>query len=188
MIPVVIWPWHCRPKEDIFVTSIFFFMATQIQLGKAIIQLRRLKGFSQESFANEAGVDRRYMSDIENGKRNVSLDILNRIASCFDLTLSTLFNYVENSERVFKSVEELKDHLIEHGYEDTLVLENPDYISAVSGINENGRLVYSYERMIEDLMIKERMSFEDAVEFIDYNTIRAIPYMGEKAPIIIFEL
>ena len=43
MIPVVIWPWLYRPKEDIFVTSFFFFMATKIQLGKAIIQLRRLK-------------------------------------------------------------------------------------------------------------------------------------------------
>ena len=42
--------------------------------------------------------------------------------------------------------------------------------------------------MIEDLMLTENMSYEDAVEFIDYNTIRAIPYMGEKAPIVIYDL
>lgn len=28
----------------------------------------------------------------------------------------------------------------------------------------------------------------DAIEWIDYNTIRALPYMGEKAPIIMYPL
>ena len=28
----------------------------------------------------------------------------------------------------------------------------------------------------------------DAVEWIDYNTIRALPYMGENAPMIIHRL
>ena len=27
---------------------------------------------------------------------------------------------------------------------------------------------------------------EEAVEFIDYNTLRAIPYMGDKAPIVVY--
>lgn len=30
------------------------------------------------------------------------------------------------------------------------------------------------------------MTEEEAVEFIDYNTFRAMPYMGEKAPIVVF--
>ena len=29
---------------------------------------------------------------------------------------------------------------------------------------------------------------EDAVEWIDFNTLRTVPYMGEKAPIIVFPL
>ena len=29
------------------------------------------------------------------------------------------------------------------------------------------------------------MTYEDAMEFIDYNTIRAIPYFGSNAPIVV---
>jgi transcriptional regulator with XRE-family HTH domain len=47
-----------------------------IKIGKAIIKLRNATGVSQEKMALEAKIDRRYMSDIENGKRNISLDIL----------------------------------------------------------------------------------------------------------------
>lgn len=47
-------------------------MTLQEKLGKAIIQLRKQRGLAQEQFANEAEIDRRYMSDIENGKRNIS--------------------------------------------------------------------------------------------------------------------
>lgn len=32
------------------------------------------------------------------------------------------------------------------------------------------------------------MTDEEAIEWIDYNTIRAIPYMGEKAPIVMYSL
>ena len=63
-------------------------MVAQQQIGKAIIAIRKEKGLSQESLAFEAGVDRRYMSDLENGKRNVSLEVLNRIADYFEIPLS----------------------------------------------------------------------------------------------------
>lgn len=163
-------------------------MVTPKQLGEAIIRLRKRKGLSQESLANEAGIDRRYMSDLENGKRNPSLDVLNRITSFFGISLSTLIFYSEGTEKIFNSVDELKQLLVEQGHEDSIVLENPSFLSAICGIDENGRIIYSYEKMIEDLMLTENMSYEDAVEFIDYNTIRAIPYMGEKAPIVIYDL
>lgn len=29
---------------------------------------------------------------------------------------------------------------------------------------------------------------EDAIEWIDFNTLRTVPYMGNKAPIIVFPL
>ena len=63
-------------------------MTTPEQIGKTVIKLRRLRGLSQEALANEAGIDRRYMSDIENGKRNISLDVLNRLASFFEISLN----------------------------------------------------------------------------------------------------
>lgn len=38
--------------------------------------------------------------------------------------------------------------------------------------------------MIIDFMETEGVTEEEAIDFIDYNTIRSLPYFGEKAPII----
>ena len=37
-----------------------------------------------------------------------------------------------------------------------------------------------------DLMVSDDMSYVAALEFIEYNTLRTIPYMGENAPIILY--
>ena len=163
-------------------------MATPEQIGKAVIKLRRLRGLSQEALANEAGIDRRYMSDVENGKRNISLDVLNRLASFFGTTLGAFLDEAESSNKEFNTVAELKEHLIQEDFNDTVVLEEPSYLSAILGINEEGRVIYSYEKMIQYLMLTCNMSFEESAEFIDYNTIRAIPYMGKKSPIILYRV
>lgn len=42
--------------------------------------------------------------------------------------------------------------------------------------------------MSEWLMGTEGWSYEDAAEWVCYNTLRAIPYMGEDAPIVINRL
>ena len=73
-------------------------MTLQEKVGKTIIQLRKEQGFSQETFAFEAGIDRRYMSDIENGKRNISLDILERVCQKLNLKISELFVVAEGME------------------------------------------------------------------------------------------
>lgn len=88
----------------------------------------------------------------------------------------------------FKTVEELKEFLTDFGYEGTIVLENPDYVGAVIGVDDEGRLVYSYDKMVQCLVDEDGMSYEEAAEFIDYNTIRALPYMGTSAPIVFHEL
>lgn len=81
-------------------------------------------------------------------------------------------------------MDKLKEKLEELGYEGTVILENPSYYTAITGISSNGNLIYDYDLMIEYLIDNENMTYEDAVEFIDYNTIRAIDYMGELKPII----
>lgn len=81
---------------------------------------------------------------------------------------------------------EKREQLVDMGFEDTILLENPDYDSAIVGYDViTGKVIYSYELMMEHLMIVDGMSEEEAIEFIEYNTIRAIPYMGEKSPIIL---
>lgn len=82
----------------------------------------------------------------------------------------------------------LKDHLCELGYEDAVVFESPDYVDAYIGLSDDGRAVYSYDRMIECLMTDDNMTYEEAVEFIDFNTIRALPYFASKGgPIVLYD-
>ncbi len=74
-------------------------MIIQEKLGKAIVNLRKERGLSQDIFAYESGIDRRYMSDIENGKRNISLDIIERISQKLGLKISELFAIAEGMEK-----------------------------------------------------------------------------------------
>lgn len=163
-------------------------MSLQINLGIAILQLRKLQGLSQERLALEADIDRRYMSDVENGKRNISLDIIERIASRLGIDVSELLRHAENVGKDALTIDSLKEWLCENDHEDTVVLESPDYLSAIVGISEEGRLIYSYDKMVEHLMTAENMDAEEAMEFIDYNTIRALPYAGEMAPIVLYDI
>ena len=48
--------------------------------------------------------------------------------------------------------------------------------------------MYDYDQMVVFLMEQEGMTEEDAVDFIDYNTIRSLPYAGETAPVIMIKL
>lgn len=79
--------------------------------------------------------------------------------------------------------------LNEIGLEDSIVFENPDYDSAIVGYDSvENRIVYDYEKMVDHLMDNDGMTYEEAVEFIEYNTIRAIPYAGSKGPIVYYNI
>ena len=81
-----------------------------------------------------------------------------------------------------------KDILMDQGFENFIIFENPDYDSAIIGITENNQVVYDYEKMIEHLMQEDDMDYEEAVDFISYNTIRSLPYAREGAPIIMYSI
>lgn len=81
-----------------------------------------------------------------------------------------------------------REKLIAAGHEDAIVLENPAYDEAIEGISEDGRVIYNYEQMVFCLVDDEGMTEEEAADFISYNTVRALPYMGPKAPIILYPL
>ena len=78
--------------------------------------------------------------------------------------------------------------LLDNGYEDVVIFENESYDSALIGVTEDNRAVYSYKKMVQWCMEKNNCSEEDAMEWIDYNTIRSLPYAGEKSPIVVFDL
>ena len=66
-----------------------------IKLGEKIRELRKSKGFSQESFADEAGLDRTYMGGIERGERNIATLNLIRIALALNIEVGELFPPIE---------------------------------------------------------------------------------------------
>lgn len=72
--------------------------------------------------------------------------------------------------------------------EEAVVFDNYAYDNSIIGVSTDGRVVYSYEKMIQELMSDEGLSEMEAIEWIDYNTIRVIPYGGEFAPIICEDL
>lgn len=74
------------------------------------------------------------------------------------------------------------DYMIEVG--DVVALSDPEYNSAIVGVTVDNRLVYNYDRIARVLVEDDDMEYEDACEFIDYNIIRALPYMGESSPIV----
>lgn len=77
-----------------------------------------------------------------------------------------------------------RELLVYLGYEDLIVFENPDYDAAIIGVSSNNQVIYDYDEMISCLMLEDDMTMEEAMDFIDYNTLRALPYAGEGAPIV----
>ena len=71
-------------------------MTAQEQLGMRIKYLRQKIKWSQLDLALCANVNKNYISDLENGRRNPSLQILEKIANAFNITLEELFRGIES--------------------------------------------------------------------------------------------
>lgn len=72
--------------------------ATEIDIktrfGKAIRRRRRELDLSQEKLAEISGLHRTYISSIERGQRNPSLENIENLAKALDISISSLFaNY-----------------------------------------------------------------------------------------------
>ena len=72
-------------------------MGTEIRVrfGKTLRKLRKKQGVSQEAFADKCDLQRTYISDIERGERNVSLENIEKIAQVLNIQMSELFKEME---------------------------------------------------------------------------------------------
>lgn len=89
------------------------------------------------------------------------------------------------------TLEQLKELVHDLGYDDAQLFDSClgfDYADAFIGMSDDGRAVYSYDKMVEHIIEKEGWSYEEAVEWIEYNTIRALPYAGPNAPIVVYDV
>lgn len=80
------------------------------------------------------------------------------------------------------------EKLSDLGYNDVIVFRDYDYESALVGISDDNRAIYDFDEMIEWLVKNEDFTYDDAVEWIEYNTLRALPYAGSKGPIVMYSL
>ena len=70
-------------------------MDVKLKIGQRIKELRKEIRISQEALALKAEVDRTYVTDVENGRRNVSVEILERLIKALDVSIAVFFNSKE---------------------------------------------------------------------------------------------
>ena len=66
-----------------------------VRFGQAVRKLRQEQKISQVELAARCGLHRTYISDIELGKGNVSLENIERLAAALNRPLSDLFKELE---------------------------------------------------------------------------------------------
>ena len=67
----------------------------EIEFGARVRALREQAGLSTREFALMVGRSKAYIIQLENGRRNVSLDTIERIASGLGMSVSDLFDGIE---------------------------------------------------------------------------------------------
>ncbi len=71
-----------------------------LTFGRAVRQVRKNRGFSQEAFADLCGIDRSYMGCVERGESNLALVNIEKIVRALNMPLSEFFKFVDASSDV----------------------------------------------------------------------------------------
>ncbi len=66
-------------------------VSIEFRFGKRIHELRIKRRLPQEVLATRTQVHRNYISDIERGKRNVTLKVIERLAGALEVEIAELF-------------------------------------------------------------------------------------------------
>jgi transcriptional regulator with XRE-family HTH domain len=67
-------------------------MDIKARFGARLKELRQAKGISQEALANLCGLDRTYMTSVENGRRNLSIESIEKILSGLGISFGEFFS------------------------------------------------------------------------------------------------
>ena len=65
---------------------------TKMRVGLRIKELRNALGYSQETLAYSIEMSRTYFAEVETGKRNISIENIDRIAQGLGVSLKEFFN------------------------------------------------------------------------------------------------
>jgi transcriptional regulator with XRE-family HTH domain len=70
-------------------------MDIKMKVGLRIRELRKGLEISQEALAYKAEVDRTYVTDVENGRRNISVEVLEKLLAALEVSFTEFFNSKE---------------------------------------------------------------------------------------------
>ena len=70
-----------------------------IAVGRVLRQARKSAGVTQQEVALRARMDRAYLSEVENGKRSLSIDRLLLICKAMNVPASTIVGRIERALR-----------------------------------------------------------------------------------------
>ena len=83
-------------------------------------------------------------------------------------------------------VDEKLRELLSEVCEDAVLFDNPSFDKSVVGLTTDGQIVCSLRSMVQELCEDDNIQEDEAREFVDYNTIRMLPYISaETRPVII---
>ena len=81
--------------------------------------------------------------------------------------------------------------LEDNGYvledDDILLIDDDAYCDSLVGVTDNGIAVYDKDIMVEEFAKHYNCSTEQALDYIEFNVVRALPYY-ENAPILFNKL
>ncbi|MGN6357708.1 MAG: helix-turn-helix domain-containing protein [Novosphingobium sp.] len=67
-------------------------MDIRARLGSNVRRLREAKGWSQEDYADRAGIHRTSVSDIERGRRNPTVTVVKKLAKPLEVSPGSLLD------------------------------------------------------------------------------------------------
>ena len=78
--------------------------------------------------------------------------------------------------------EKLEGNLAEP--EEVMLLDDEAFNESLVGVTHDMRAVYDYELMAKEYAEHNGIDLIEAMDHIDSNIIRSLPYLGDKAPIV----
>ena len=67
-------------------------MDIRVRFGRNVRHIRRERGLSQEALAEEAGIHRTYVSDVERGARNPTITVVQKLAIALNVAAGELLD------------------------------------------------------------------------------------------------
>jgi len=83
-------------------------METKKLIGLRVRELRRSKDISQETLAEKVGISSKYVSSIERGRENPTLDTFIGLARALNVDIFELFNFSHEG----KSKKDMKEFIV----------------------------------------------------------------------------